>query len=264
MRQALEGSQAIAQTVALCRPQVVAAYPITPQTHIVENIAKLVADGKLDCEYISVESEFSAASVVLGAFAEIGISRQFALRPEVNYVVKGTSSNYVVDFGGGGPWDVTEEVRLGYLQIPVLANYILPVEGKLRPSIFAGPAVAFNLTGKSEVAGYGDSRDGDKDIANVKGTDFSMVFGAAVSFPLGKETAHMDVNLSRVFFTCAWDSLSAKLNLERVAVWTCPREFSPVQRPVMKVSTGFNCSSSPRYGLKTIAPKRSFLNVIKD
>lgn len=69
MRQALEGSQAIALSVALCRPQVVAAYPITPQTHIVENIAKLVADGKLQCEYVSVESEFSAASVVLGAAA---------------------------------------------------------------------------------------------------------------------------------------------------------------------------------------------------
>ena len=69
MRQALEGSQAIALAVALCRPQVVAAYPITPQTHIVENIAKLVADGKLQCEYVSVESEFSAASVVLGAAA---------------------------------------------------------------------------------------------------------------------------------------------------------------------------------------------------
>jgi pyruvate/2-oxoacid:ferredoxin oxidoreductase alpha subunit len=67
MRKALEGSQAIAQAVALCRPQVIAAYPITPQTHIVENIAKLVADGKLNCEYVSVESEFSAASVVLGA-----------------------------------------------------------------------------------------------------------------------------------------------------------------------------------------------------
>lgn len=69
MRQALEGSQALARTVALCRPQVVAAYPITPQTHIVENIAKLIADGILDCEYVSVESEFSAASVVLGAAA---------------------------------------------------------------------------------------------------------------------------------------------------------------------------------------------------
>ncbi len=69
MQQALEGSQAIAKTVAMCRPQVVAAYPITPQTHIVENISKLIADGVLDCEMVSVESEFSAASVVLGAVA---------------------------------------------------------------------------------------------------------------------------------------------------------------------------------------------------
>ncbi len=69
MPQALEGSQAIARVVALCRPQVVAAYPITPQTHIVENISKLVADGRFHCELVSVESEFSAASVVLGAAA---------------------------------------------------------------------------------------------------------------------------------------------------------------------------------------------------
>jgi pyruvate ferredoxin oxidoreductase alpha subunit len=48
---------------------VIAAYPITPQTHIVENLSKLVADGVLDCELVSVESEFSAASVVLGAVA---------------------------------------------------------------------------------------------------------------------------------------------------------------------------------------------------
>jgi pyruvate ferredoxin oxidoreductase alpha subunit len=67
MLKALEGSQALAETVMLCRPQVVAAYPITPQTHIVENIAKLVANGKMNCELVSVESEFSAASLVLGA-----------------------------------------------------------------------------------------------------------------------------------------------------------------------------------------------------
>ena len=72
MRQALEGSQAIAQAVSRCRPEVVAAYPITPQTHIVENISKLVADGDLDTELVSVESEFSAASVVLGAAAAGG------------------------------------------------------------------------------------------------------------------------------------------------------------------------------------------------
>ena len=69
MLEALEGSQAIARAVALCRPDVVAAYPITPQTHIVEALSRLVAQGDMKTEFVSVESEFSAASVVLGAAA---------------------------------------------------------------------------------------------------------------------------------------------------------------------------------------------------
>lgn len=69
MREALEGSIAMARAVALCKPDVVSAYPITPQTHIVENLSKLVADGDMHTEFVSVESEFSAASVVLGAAA---------------------------------------------------------------------------------------------------------------------------------------------------------------------------------------------------
>ncbi|MBS4098173.1 MAG: pyruvate ferredoxin oxidoreductase [Sulfuricella sp.] len=95
MPQMLEGSQALARAVALCRPQVVAAYPITPQTHIVENISKLVADGKLHCELISVESEFSAASVVLGAAAAgsraytASSSQGILLMSEVLYSIAG-------------------------------------------------------------------------------------------------------------------------------------------------------------------------------
>jgi pyruvate ferredoxin oxidoreductase alpha subunit len=95
MRQILEGSQAIAKTVALCRPHVVAAYPITPQTHIVENISKLVAQGQLDCELVSVESEFSAASIVLGAAASgaraytASSSQGILLMSEVLYNIAG-------------------------------------------------------------------------------------------------------------------------------------------------------------------------------
>ena len=69
MKQLLEGSQAVAEAVALCRPQVVAAYPITPQTHIIERLAQHVADGDLAAEFINAESEFGAASIVLGAVA---------------------------------------------------------------------------------------------------------------------------------------------------------------------------------------------------
>ncbi|HJJ71587.1 MAG TPA: pyruvate ferredoxin oxidoreductase, partial [Methanocorpusculum sp.] len=67
--QIMEGSIAVAETVRLCRPQVISAYPITPQTHIVEGLASIVADGRLDAEYICVESEFSALSACIGASA---------------------------------------------------------------------------------------------------------------------------------------------------------------------------------------------------
>ena len=65
-----EGSLAVAEAVALCRPEVIAAYPISPQTHIVEALSALVKQGTLaPCEYINVESEFSAMSVCIGASA---------------------------------------------------------------------------------------------------------------------------------------------------------------------------------------------------
>ena len=68
-RVGLEVSLALAEVVSLADVDVVAAYPITPQTHIVEHLAELVADGKLDAEYIPVESEHSALSACLGSSA---------------------------------------------------------------------------------------------------------------------------------------------------------------------------------------------------
>ncbi len=67
MQQILEGSRAIALTIKNIKPEVVSAYPITPQTHIVEDLAKFKADGKAEYEYVRAESEFAAASIVEGA-----------------------------------------------------------------------------------------------------------------------------------------------------------------------------------------------------
>ena len=70
MRRQIEGSRAVAETVALCRPEVVCAYPISPQTHIIEGIGAMVKSGALSpCEFINVESEFAAMSVSIGASA---------------------------------------------------------------------------------------------------------------------------------------------------------------------------------------------------
>ncbi|HTW96485.1 MAG TPA: pyruvate ferredoxin oxidoreductase, partial [Candidatus Methylomirabilis sp.] len=67
--QILEGSRAIALTIKNIRPAVISAYPITPQTHIVEDLARFKADGEADYEYVRAESEFAAASIILGASA---------------------------------------------------------------------------------------------------------------------------------------------------------------------------------------------------
>ncbi|MFZ5364002.1 MAG: pyruvate ferredoxin oxidoreductase [Patescibacteria group bacterium] len=69
MKKFLEGSRAIAETINLCRPDVIAIYPITPQTHIVENLAEIKVQGLAKFEYLKTESEMAAASAVLGASA---------------------------------------------------------------------------------------------------------------------------------------------------------------------------------------------------
>jgi pyruvate ferredoxin oxidoreductase alpha subunit len=68
-RLALEGSFAVAEAARMANVDVIAAYPITPQTHIVERLAEMVADGDLDATYVPVESEHSAMSCCLGSAA---------------------------------------------------------------------------------------------------------------------------------------------------------------------------------------------------
>ena len=70
MLKQIEGSHAVAEAVALSRPEVICAYPISPQTHIVEALGERVKSGSLQpCEFINVESEFAAMSVAIGSSA---------------------------------------------------------------------------------------------------------------------------------------------------------------------------------------------------
>jgi pyruvate ferredoxin oxidoreductase alpha subunit len=68
MLQQIDGSFAVAEAVALCRPDVVSCYPITPQTHIVEHLGELVKAGELPgCQFLNTESEFGAMSLCIGS-----------------------------------------------------------------------------------------------------------------------------------------------------------------------------------------------------
>jgi pyruvate ferredoxin oxidoreductase alpha subunit len=65
----LSGNEAFAEGIRLARPQVISAYPITPQTIVVERLSEMVEDGSLSAEYVHVESEHSALSCAIGASA---------------------------------------------------------------------------------------------------------------------------------------------------------------------------------------------------
>ncbi|MDF1497873.1 MAG: transketolase C-terminal domain-containing protein [Patescibacteria group bacterium] len=93
---ALSGGQAVAVAMKQINPEVVAAYPITPQTPIIETFAQFVADGKVDTELIDVESEHSALSAVIGASAAgaramtATASQGLALMAEIVYIASGS------------------------------------------------------------------------------------------------------------------------------------------------------------------------------
>ncbi|MCK8600277.1 transketolase C-terminal domain-containing protein [Desulfoferrobacter suflitae] len=91
----MEVSIAAAEAVALADVDVIAAYPITPQTHIVEHLSELVANGHLDAEFIPVESEHSAMSCCVGSAAAGArtftstSSQGYALMSEICYIAAG-------------------------------------------------------------------------------------------------------------------------------------------------------------------------------
>jgi len=94
-RHFMEGSRVVAEAIFLCKPDVVSAYPITPQTHIVEELAQLIADGRIKSKFLEVESEFTAISSVAGAVAAgsraftATCSQGLALMHEVLFAIAG-------------------------------------------------------------------------------------------------------------------------------------------------------------------------------
>ncbi|MFQ5815913.1 MAG: pyruvate synthase subunit PorA [Candidatus Hydrothermarchaeaceae archaeon] len=95
MKDVIHGSRAVAEAARLCDVDVVPAYPITPQTHMVEDLAQMIANGELDAEYVKVESEHSAMSACIGASAAgartftATASQGLALMHEMLFVASG-------------------------------------------------------------------------------------------------------------------------------------------------------------------------------
>jgi len=135
MMKVVEGSYAVAHAAMCCSPDVVSAYPITPQTHIVEHLSQMVADGELSAEFLTVDSEFSALSVLVGASAmgarcySSTTSQGLALMYEVLYNVSGLRMPVVMTVANralGAPLNIWNDQQdsvgardVGWLQLYV-------------------------------------------------------------------------------------------------------------------------------------------------
>jgi hypothetical protein len=120
-----------------------------------------------------------------GIFFMYQFNKLFAIQPEAYYTMKGATADDVVIENS------TSTVSLDYIEIPILFKVIIPIENSpICPSVFVGPYVAFNTTAKQKLEYMGESQE--EDIEEVASTDFGLVFGAGIGFPIGTNEAGVD------------------------------------------------------------------------
>ena len=144
-----------------------------------------------------------------GAFLSINVSPTFSIQPEVLYTVKGVEKKFRYDFMGG-PFETVGQIDAAYLEIPVLFKYRFPSEGNIKPSLYVGPALGFNLSGKFKLEegqeGAFATDLGERDIPNMKSTEFSGVFGGELGIATGNTTLFLDLRYTQGF-TKAFDDI---------------------------------------------------------
>ncbi|PQJ26734.1 hypothetical protein BSZ35_19275 [Salinibacter sp. 10B] len=144
----------------------------------------------------------------VGGFLRFGITEAFSIRPEVTYSQKGTTfegsasgvingQSVTVEFEATSSYD--------YLDIPVLAEYVIPTSGQLQPYLFAGPSLGFSINAETEAdltarsAGQSVSETNTSDD-DVESTDLGAVLGGGVSYALQSgNTIFLDIRYNPSF-----------------------------------------------------------------
>ena len=123
-----------------------------------------------------IEDADSKMGIVGGGFITYKISDMFAIQPELLFSMKGCK----FDEDGG---DAT--LKLNYLEIPVLAKFLIPMKENIKPNVYLGPSLGILMSAKYDWEGGGES--GTEDVKDdLKSVDFGLVFGGGVDFPIGE------------------------------------------------------------------------------
>jgi len=124
-----------------------------------------------------VENTDNKTGFSFGVFAALQLANLIYFQPEILYTMKGAKQKF--DFGGE---TIDVSIKLNYIEIPLLIRLNVPVQGaSFAPNLFAGPAIAFNLSAKVKAEGGGESSEVDiKD--DTKSTDFGLIVGVGSAF----------------------------------------------------------------------------------
>lgn len=142
--------------------------------------------------------------------------------------------------------EATEDVSLGYIQIPLVLRYDIPIKGKLKPRVLLGPSFAFNISSKNKISGFGEY-DGEYNIGNLKTLDLRGMIGGGVSFPVGKLKFGVDViyeqGFSSAFNDVSEEELANDVN-EELWTKTDPVTFERTTEAVDFKNSGFSFQAS--------------------
>ncbi|MBN1212096.1 MAG: PorT family protein [candidate division Zixibacteria bacterium] len=134
------------------------------------------------------ENSFPKRGFIGGIFARRGLTPSFSIQAEVLYTQKGTEITVenipsLID---------TLDVKLDYIEVPILFRYDFAVPMKFKPHLLAGPALTFNVSARGSTDDGGSFYPDEFDIPNTGSLDFGLVLGTGVDFPLGKGAVGID------------------------------------------------------------------------
>lgn len=195
-------------------------------THSTENtgLVSIIRDIEVPVDYTDDFDAKMKTGFQIGGFVTLNLGPSFALQPEFLYTTKGVKVEGARTFSDGTnsiSYAVDEDIKFTYLEIPILLKYRIPAKGSLRPSLFAGPSLAFKLSAKEDMALTVTQSDGvdeesmnvsgSPDISNATSSDIGLVFGGDVKLKAGSANFILDVRYtfgtSKVFESVNPDSI---------------------------------------------------------
>lgn len=149
-------------------------------------------------DYVNVQWD-SYNRLQAGIFFSLNLSDYFSVQPEIMYVTKGAGFSETQALEGVAEVSLELQLKLEYIECPVLLKVNFPIGQNIRPGIFGGPYIAYNMKasvlaiGEVTVAGQVvESEEFDEEIDDVEHLDYGFVVGGCLEFNVGAATVIFD------------------------------------------------------------------------